>query len=537
MSAGLPWWKGAIIYQIYPRSFMDSNGDGLGDIRGITEKLDYISDLGVDGIWISPIFTSPMKDFGYDVADYRNIDPMFGTLDDFRELLTKAHDFGLKVLIDQVLSHSSDQHPWFKESRRSRDNAKADWFVWAAPNEGKAPNNWLSIFGGSAWEWEPSRQQYYLHNFLASQPDLNFHNPAVRQAHLDNMRFWLELGVDGFRFDVVNMFFHHQSLQDNPLIAAKNSSNPGVPEKNPYAMQRHQFDISQPENLSFLRQIRELLDEFGDTTSVGEIFDDKPLELMAEYTTDDRLHMAYSFDFLQENNSVDYIRNVIERTESIIGGGWPCWAFSNHDVPRVTSRWNEGVASKEFALAAFALLLSLRGTVCIYQGEELGLPEANLQFDELQDPYGIAMWPDIKGRDGCRTPMPWNNAMPNAGFTPTKPWLMIDQDHLPLAVSEQQEKSSTLQKLKIFIRWRNKQPALSDGSISIFKGSGQCMGLVRENHHQKLLVLVNLTMEKQKVDLSELEETHLLTDSGFNGTINANEAILPPYQALFAELD
>ena len=277
------WWRGAVIYQVYPRSFYDSNGDGIGDLPGVTAKLDYIASLNVDAIWLSPFFTSPMKDFGYDVSDYRNVDPIFGTLEDFDELIAEAHKRDLKIMIDQVLSHSSDQHPWFVESRANRDNPKADWYVWADPkSDGTPPNNWLSVFGGSAWAWDSRRKQYYLHNFLTSQPDLNFHNPEVQKQVLSDVKFWLDRGVDGFRLDAINFCFHDPKLRDNPASKAVAEGSIGVRKENPYAYQFHKFDKTQPENIDFLKRLRALLDQYPGTTTVGEIGDDNSLQTMAE---------------------------------------------------------------------------------------------------------------------------------------------------------------------------------------------------------------------------------------------------------------
>jgi len=280
------WWKGASVYQIYPRSFCDSSGTGFGDLDGITSKLDYVANLGVDAIWISPFYKSPMMDFGYDISDYRAVDPLFGDLDSFSLMINKAHALGLKVIVDQVLSHTSDAHAWFQESRQNRSNPKADWFVWQNPKaDGSAPNNWLSLFGGQAWTWDSRRQQYYLHNFLSSQPDLNFHNPQVRAAQLNNAKFWLDLGVDGFRFDVVNFYYHDQDLRDNPAVEQGMAKTLAVTDDNPYSLQRHQYDISQPENLSFLQDLRSLMNQYSAVTSIGEISDDDPLARMASYTS------------------------------------------------------------------------------------------------------------------------------------------------------------------------------------------------------------------------------------------------------------
>ncbi len=438
------WWRGAVIYQIYPRSFQDHNGDGIGDLVGITQRLDYVADLGVDAIWISPFFTSPMKDFGYDVSNYREVDPVFGTIEDFDLLIEKAHCLGLKVIIDQVISHSSDQHRWFQESRQSKTNPRADWYVWAeAKPDGTPPNNWMSIFGGSAWHWDPRRKQYYFHNFLASQPDLNFHNSLVQDAVLGEMRFWLDRKVDGFRLDTVNFYFHSEGLETNPALARERLNASIAPDVNPYNLQDHIYDKSQPENLPFLKKIRELLDEYPNVTSVGEIGDAQHQQrIMAEYTAgDDRLHMAYAFDFL--GGSFD-VKNF---SEAIIAASkakdsWQCLAFSNHDVVRHVSRWAKHGQEEDFARLAAMLLLSMRGSVCLYQGEELGLTEADIAFDELMDPYGVEFWPNFKGRDGCRTPMVWQAQANFGGFTTaSKSWLPVPADHLRRAV-DQQERSN-----------------------------------------------------------------------------------------------
>ena len=373
MAQNSNWWRGGVIYQIYPRSFADSNGDGIGDLPGITARLEHVARLGADGIWLSPFFRSPMKDFGYDVSDYCDVEPMFGTLDDFRALVARAHALGLKVMIDQVLSHTSDQHPWFVESRASRDNPKADWYVWAdARDDGTPPNNWLSIFGGSAWQWDTRRCQYYLHNFLTSQPDLNFHNPAVQDAILATVRFWLDLGVDGYRLDTANFYFHDAELRSNPGRGAPdpNKPDPAVNPFNPYGWQRHLYDKSRPENLVFLQRLRALLDQYPDTTMVGEIGDDDGLARVAEYTAGgDKLHMAYCFDLLGERHDAPFVHGVLERFGRIVGSGWPCWALSNHDVTRVATRWGGPEPDPALLRLALALQASLRGSVCLFQGE------------------------------------------------------------------------------------------------------------------------------------------------------------------------
>ncbi|MDR8014393.1 alpha-glucosidase [Ectopseudomonas guguanensis] len=504
------WWRGGVIYQVYPRSFLDSNDDGIGDLPGVIAKLDYIASLNVDAIWLSPFFTSPMKDFGYDVSDYRGVDPIFGTLDDFRTLVAAAHERGLRIIIDQVLNHCSDQHPWFAESRSSRSNDKADWFVWADPNpDGTPPNNWLSVFGGSAWTWEGRRKQYYLHNFLASQPDLNFHCEAVQQQLLDDMEFWLQLGVDGFRLDAANFYFHDQALRNNPPNLDIREGGIGVRVDNPYAYQRHLYDKTQPQNLDFLRRLRALLERYPGTATVAEIGCDDSLRTMAAYTSGgDTLHMAYSFDLLTAQCSPAYIRSTIEAIEGELGDGWPCWSVGNHDVVRVMSRWaHEGEATPERGRLLMSLLLSLRGSVCLYQGEELGLPEAELAFEDLVDPYGITFWPEFKGRDGCRTPMPWVRDGVHAGFSSQQPWLPLDERHRALAVDVQEDDSaSMLNSYRRFLAWRREQPLLIDGDIQVRYHDDDLLVFERRLGEQAWLCLFNLGDRERRYDLPLMVE-------------------------------
>jgi len=536
--ADVHWWRGAVIYQIYPRSFLDTDGDGVGDLPGIIERLDYVASLGVDAVWIAPFFKSPMADFGYDIADYRAVDPLFGTLDDFDRLLAKAHALGLKVMIDQVLSHTSAEHPWFRESRQSRDNPKADWYVWADPREdGTAPNNWLSIFGGPAWKWEPRRQQYYLHNFLTEQPDLDFHNPDVRAAMLDNLRFWLERGVDGFRLDSINFCFHDAQLRDNPSKPKAHRLGRGFSADNPYAYQYHYFNNTRPENLAFLGELRALLDGYPGATALGEIASEDSLETMAEYTAGHRLHMGYSFELLTDDFSAAYIRDTVRAQEAKMTEGWPCWAISNHDVERVLSRWGGGRASAALASQLTAMVCSLRGSVCVYQGEELGLTEAEVPFEALRDPYGIAFWPQFKGRDGCRTPMPWT-AEAHGGFTRGAPWLPVPQEHLALAVSRQEaDEASTLHGFRAFMQWRHAHPALRTGTIHFLDTPEPVLAFVREAPGETLLVAFNLSDAATHVTLPSIRGAQPLHGHGLReGTLDGEHVHLPTCGALFASL-
>ena len=493
------WWRGGLIYEIYPRSFRDANGDGIGDLKGICEKLDHVASLGVDAIWIAPFAKSPQKDFGYDVSDYRAVDPQFGSMEDFDELATKAHALGLKVLIDFVVSHTSDEHPWFVESRSSRDNPKSDWYVWADMNpDGSPPNNWLSVFGGSSWQFDTRRRQYYLHHFLKEQPGLNYHNPDVQDAVLADMRYWLERGADGFRLDALNFAMHDVSLKSNPPAADPSLSE--QPLANPYAYQKHLHDKSQDALLPFLQKLRSLLNEFGATTSLAEVGDDsiRTMELMAAYAgSGDKVHMCYGFDFLSPTFTPKHFEHIINRFEHEAGGAWPCWAFSNHDCIRHASRFTApGGDAKVTARFAAGLLLGLRGSLCLYQGEELGLTEADIQFEDLQDPAGKTFWPEYKGRDGCRTPFPWNDAQPNGGFGTGKPWLPVDAAHLPLSVSAQEaDADSTLAFYRKAIALRRHSVALKIGSIVVIDATDAVLVWQRKHGNETIVCAYNFGPE------------------------------------------
>lgn len=490
------WWRGCVIYQVYPRSFQDTNGDGIGDLPGVIRHLPYIASLNVDAIWLSPFFKSPQADMGYDVSDYRDVDPMFGTLADFDQLLSEAHGLGLKVMIDQVLAHTSDKHPWFIESRASRDNEKADWFVWAdARPDGSAPNNWLSVFGGPAWEWDATRRQYYMHNFLSAQPQLNFHNPAVQDALLDAVSFWLERGVDGFRLDTVNYYVHDRWLRSNPPLPDAVAGT--ITETNTYLYQSHLFDKSQPENLRFLERFRALCNEFGAIASVGEVGDEgRSLDTVAAYTSgDDKLNMCYTFDMLGEAFSPQHIRGCIETFFDKVKDGWVCWAFSNHDVRRHVTRWTrEGQNPDDVARFAISVLACLRGSICLYQGEELGLEEAELTYEQLRDPVGIRFWPGNKGRDGCRTPMPWDATLPNAGFSSSQPWLPVTEPAFAHAVSiEQTDEGSVLNSYRAALAARRSSPALVSGDIEFLEATDTLLAFTRRKDAEIILCVFNFS--------------------------------------------
>lgn len=547
-----PWWKGAVCYQIYPRSFQDSNGDGVGDLKGITRRLGYLHDLGIEAIWISPFFKSPMTDFGYDISDYRAVDPLFGTLDDFKTLLNAAHDQGMKIIIDLVLSHSSDQHDWFIESRSSADHDKADWYVWEdAKADGGPPNNWHSLFGGPAWTFDTRRGQYYLHNFLKTQPDLNMHNPKVQDAVLDVVRFWLDLGVDGLRLDVVNFYFHDQQLRDNPPRPAEMGAAVQFEKPEPYNMQAHIYDKSRPENLVFLEKLRALMDQYDDRMTLGEIGDDNPNARVAEYTLGNRrLHTAYNLALLagmRKELTAPFLRDIVEGFFNTAKDSWPSWAFSNHDVVRAPTRWgpdkqeegNPDTSDPDFSLLLIALLLSLRGTVFLYQGEELGLNDVPIAYEDLQDPWGKVLWPEWQGRDGCRTPMPWDAAQPHMGFSDTsndKPWLPLGAAHADLNVATQQsDPHSHLSLTQDLIAFRKSQPCLKHGDIQfIDTGHDKTILLRRDHAGETALFACNLSAQAMDITLPMTAKIVKTGRQGCDLDETAKTLTLPAFGFCFA---
>jgi alpha-glucosidase len=524
-----PWWRGAVIYQIYPRSFFDSDGDGTGDLKGVTARLDYVASLGVDGVWLSPFFRSPMKDFGYDVSDYCDVDPTFGTLADFDALLARAHELGLKLIIDQVYSHTSNEHPWFAESSRSADDPKADWYVWAeAKPDGTPPNNWQGNFGGPAWSWHPRRRRYYLHNFLAEQPDLNFHNPQVRAAILDVAAFWLDRGVDGFRLDVVNYYVHDAALRDNPPAATARTP------ARTYQFQKHVYDKSQPENLDFVTELRSLTDRYPDTMMVGEIGDDDDLARQREYTDGpDRLHTAYSFHLLNARRATPelFTTALAAWTDA---AGWPSWSLGNHDVARYPTRLGGAEPLPAQVDGLLAALFGLRGTIFVYQGDELGLPQARVPFDRLKDPYALNSYVGDAFRDGARTPMPWSPVEPMAGFT-TAPdtWLPIDQAHPPLAVAAQTvDPRSHLALTRRLIALRKAHPALRIGAVEILAAPSQVLALLRTAGDERVFCLINLGGEPAEFSHPALAGGVVL-DTGLAGALDGERLTLPAYGGAF----
>jgi len=494
MSDKAAWWRGAVIYQIYPRSFLDSNGDGIGDLRGIMDSLDYVASLGVDGFWISPFFRSPMKDFGYDVSDYLDVDPIFGTLGDFDELVDRAHALGLRVIIDQVYSHTSDKHAWFEESRESRDNPKADWYIWAdAKRDGSPPNNWQSVFAIPAWTWDARRQQYYMHNFLAEQPDLNLHNLEVQNALLDVARFWLRRGVDGFRLDAINCGMHDPQLRDNPPAPASVRN-----ETRPWFMQLPKYNMCHDDMPGMLERLRVVTDTYGDIFTVAEVGAPEPLPVMKAYTQGAcRLNTVYGFEFLtMAELNAEGAKKALEGWPGEPGEGWPSWAFSNHDAPRVASRWLQGIEHARRIRLIALLQFSLRGNVFLYQGEELGLPQANVPFERLRDPEAINNWPHTLGRDGARTPMPWKQQATNAGFSAAEPWLPLDPVHETLAAEGQDsDPDSLLNYFRQLIGLRKASPAFVRGDLEIVDAPSDLLAFTRSVDGEVAYCVFNLGHE------------------------------------------
>ncbi|MDE2404787.1 MAG: DUF3459 domain-containing protein [Sphingomonadales bacterium] len=516
-----PWWKGAAVYQIYPRSFADSNGDGIGDLPGITARLDHVARLGVDAIWLSPFFTSPMVDFGYDVADYCDVDPMFGTLADFDALVARAHALGLKVVIDQVYAHTSDRHAWFAESRATRTNDKADWYVWADPKpDGTPPSNWQSVFGGPAWTWDARRRQYYMHQFLKEQPQLNCHNPAVQDALLAASRFWLERGVDGFRLDALNHAMFDPKLRDNP------AATDAGPRTRPFDFQRRTHSQDHPGVVPFVERIAALCAGYGAVFTVAEVGGPRVMPLMKVYTAgNERLSSAYSFDFLYAKALNPALVAKTQRAwPGAPGEGWPSWAFENHDAPRSVSRWCAPGDIPAFARLATALLCCLRGNVFLYQGQELALEQDEIPFALLQDPEAIANWPLTLSRDGVRTPIPWDAAAPHGGFTTGTPWLPLSAANITRAVAAQEaDAESQLHFTRAMLALRKAHPALRLGTFADCRTKGDLLAFDRVHDGETLRCAFNLGTKP--VAHAAPAGAVLLAVNG------ADAAHLPPYGA------
>lgn len=479
------WWQYGIIYQIYPRSFQDSNDDGVGDLQGIISRLDYLKWLGVNAIWISPVYPSPMADFGYDISDYENIHPLFGSLDDLDQLVREAHARGMKLILDFVPNHTSDQHPWFGESRSSRDNPKRDWYIWRdASEDGGPPNNWLAAFGGTAWEWDEHTQQYYYHAFLKEQPDLNWRNPEVQSAMISVMRFWLDRGIDGFRVDVMWHMIKDDAFKDNP-------PNPNYRDHMPtYDQVLPVHSTDQPEVHHIVRMMRHLLDEYDDRMMIGEIY--LPIQKLVSYYGAEKreAHLPFNFQLLTLQWDARAISLAItEYYQAIPKWGWPNWVLGNHDQPRVASR-----IGAEQARVAAVLLLTLKGTPTIYYGEELGMKDVAIPFEEVRDPQGLNMPDKNLSRDPARTPMQWNDDT-YAGFSKTRPWLRVDRDYVRVNVDAQKnDLRSMLSLYHKLITLRQSAPALSVGEYVAVFSDTQVLAFKRHfDGSRAYLIVLNLS--------------------------------------------
>jgi alpha-glucosidase len=490
----VPWWEPSVLYQIYPRSFADSDGDGIGDLRGVIDHLDHLAWLGVDGIWLSPITRSPNADWGYDVSDYCDVAPEYGTLADVDELVTVARSHGIRVLLDLVPNHTSDRHRWFEESRRSRDDPRRAWYVWADPaSDGGPPNNWVSTFGGPAWTFDEPSGQWYLHNFLPAQPDLNWWHPPVADAFDEILRFWWDRGVAGFRIDVCNMIVKDALLRDNPP----------ADDDDPWIMQmfgqRPVYNSDRPEVHDVLRRWRRLSSTYDPPRLLlGETNVEK-LETLATFygSGDDEIHLGFNFPFIEAPLEADALRSIVERTEELLPqGSWPVWTGSNHDVSRLATRWCDGDPTK--VRLALLMLLGLRGTVVLYQGDEIGLTDGAIERHQVLDPVGERFWPAYRGRDPERTPMPWNDG-PGAGFTApgVTPWLPLPvTDASPVAV-QRDDPGSVLQFVRAVIALRRRTPALTAGD---YRTVAAPPGVWAWRRGEDVVVVLNLSGDPATVE-------------------------------------
>lgn len=531
-TAAVPWWRGGVIYQIYPRSFLDTDGDGLGDLRGVTEQLGHVAQLGADAVWLSPFYPSPQRDFGYDITDHRAVDPALGTMADFEALATRAKSLGLHVLVDLICGHTSDQHAWFRSSCENPPGPHGDFYVWADPQpDGSPPCNWLSVFGGSAWSWEPRRRQFFLHHFLAEQPTLNIRCPGVVEALLETARFWLERGISGFRLDAVDFLAHDPALTNNSPAPPL----PGGPPMKLFAMQQHEHDMMHPDSLGFLARLRTLVDAYPGAVLLGELSsqpgEGERIERLAGPAGP--LHLAYSLAPARAALSRELVLGLVAAASR---DAWRCWSLSNHDVERVASRWSPGGApDPAVARLALALLLSLRGSPCLYQGEELGLPNAELSYEQLRDPFGLRFWPMFPGRDGSRTPLPWSSVLPHGGFSTAKPWLPVPEAHIRLAVDTQShDPYSTLRFATELFRFRAMHPALAQGTAQALLLPAPLVGFERQAGSSRIACLFNLSPAPVVAELGPWSGGLPLWPQA--GDPWGPTLALPPWGAVFADL-
>jgi alpha-glucosidase len=528
-----PWWQHAVFYEVYPRSFADSNNDGVGDLNGIASKLDYLKDLGVDAIWISPCFPSPQVDFGYDVSDYENIDPMYGTLGDFDHLEKEASRHGIHIILDFVPNHTSDQHPWFLDSRSSRTSAHRDWYIWRdGKGPGQPPNNWLSSFGGSAWQYDPKTSQYYYHYFYPQQPDLNWRNPAVKDAMFDVTRFWYKRGVSGFRLDAVDTLFEDPNLHDNPVLPGKNAY--GDPNE------ENEYNDNLPEVHDVLRGLRKVADEYG-AVLIGETWTDNIAELNRYYgPNNDELQLPMDFLFtMVDKLSPAEFRKQIASVNS--ASGWPTFVISNHDIVRSYDRYGDGTHNDQIAKLMAGLYLTLRGTPIMYYGEEIGMKTTPpIHREDVRDPIGRRGWPKEKGRDGERTPMQWDDSV-NAGFSQAKPWLPVPQTYKTHNVADElKDPNSVLSFYKKVLALRHTNEALLDGDyIPLNENDQSVLSYLRLYNNQAVLVALNMSGTEQKatfdVGSHGFSSAKALIATG-DSAANGNTVTLEPYGVFIGEL-
>jgi alpha-glucosidase len=528
------WWKHGVVYQIYPRSFYDSNGDGIGDIPGVTAKLDYLSRLGVDAIWLSPVNTSPMFDFGYDISDYRGIDPVFGTHDDFLRLVREAHEREIRIIMDMVINHTSHLHPWFVESRSSRDNPKRDWYLWHDGRRGRPPNNWMATFGGRAWEWDAATGQYYHHTFLKEQPDLNLRNPACREAVFNELRYWLDLGVDGFRLDAVNWYIKDDLFRSNPPGWGPNAPRP-------YDLQDHVFDKNRPEIHDVLRELRRLMDGYGERMMVGETYESSPrgAETAASYLGNgsDELHLAFDFSLIFTRYGARHFRRCLERWYAAVPkGGWPSLVLNNHDQPRAVARWCRGRDGMKRARLLAFLLLAARGTPFLYYGEEIGMDNGVIGRREIRDPLGKRYWPFHRGRDPERTPMLWS-AESHGGFTAGVPWLPVNRDYRERNVAAQERDPASLLNLyRGLIALRKERGALHRGSIAMLGDHPDILAFYRDHDGERLLAALNFSGRRASMTLEGGARRVLFgTDRERGAPVAGPLLVMEPHEALILE--
>lgn len=478
------WWRDGVIYQIYPRSFMDSNGDGIGDLNGIISRLDYLAELGIDAVWYSPFFNSPDVDFGYDVSNYNDIDPQYGTLADFDRLVAESHQRGIKVILDLVLNHTSTQHYWFQESRKGKNNPYSDWYIWRdAKPDGSLPNNWEAIFGTPGWEFDAVRGQYYYHMFYPQQADLNWRNPEVRKACLDVFRFWLDRGADGFRLDVFSNYYKHPDLPDNPPAVGLRA----------FDRQKHIFDSNQPEMIPFLRDMRELMDKYPERYAVGETFLATP-ENVAEYSAPGLIHAAFDFEMLHCHwDPACFLKAILTTERAMDPDSWPVYTLNNHDTSRSASRYHTGTDDERLKVAA-TLLLTLRGTPFLYYGEELGMKNIHIPRREIKDGVAKKYWPLYDGRDKNRSPMQWNTGV-NAGFSTGKPWLPVHPGYIARNVETQRpDPKSLLNFYRKLIQTRKNLPALQRGMFQpVSFEPTKILAYLRRDQSQTVLVILNFS--------------------------------------------